>query len=69
MISLPSQLVESIIALSIVLVAVNNIIPTFRDRTWVILFLFGLFHGMGFASVMQNLPFPYAGAEAIAGLL
>ena len=56
-ISLPSQLVELIIALSIVLVAFNNIIPTFRDRTWIILFLFGLFHGMGFASVMQNLPF------------
>ena len=56
-ISLPSRLVESIIALSIVLVAINNIIPKFRDRTWVILFLFGLFHGMGFASVMKNLPF------------
>ena len=56
-ITLPSQLVESIIALSIVLVAINNIIPMFRDRTWVVLFLFGLFHGMGFASVMQNLPF------------
>ena len=56
-ISLPSRLIESIIALSIVLVAINNIIPTFRDRTWIILFLFGLFHGMGFASVMQNLPF------------
>ena len=56
-ITLPSQLVESIIALSIVLVAINNIIPTFRDRTWIILFLFGLFHGMGFASVMKNLPF------------
>ena len=56
-ISLPSRLVESIIALSIVLVAVNNIVPTFRDRTWIILFLFGLFHGLGFASVMKNLPF------------
>lgn len=56
-ITLPSRLVESIIALSIVLVAINNIIPTFRDRTWIILFMFGLFHGMGFASVMQNLPF------------
>ncbi len=56
-ITLPSQLVESIIALSIVLVAFNNIVPTFRDRTWVILFLFGLFHGLGFASVMQHLPY------------
>lgn len=56
-ITLPSRLVESIIALSIILVAINNIIPMFRDQTWVILFLLGLFHGMGFASVMQNLPF------------
>ena len=56
-ISLPSRLVESVIALSIVLVAINNMIPRFRDSTWVILFLFGLFHGLGFASVMQNLPF------------
>lgn len=64
-ITLPSQLVESIIALSIVLVAVNNIIPTFRDRTWVILFLFGLFHGMGFASVMKNLPFRMANLNSL----
>ena len=56
-ITLPARLVESVIALSIIVVAVNNIFPTFRDRTWVILFLFGLFHGLGFASVMQNLPF------------
>jgi len=51
------RIVESIIALSIVLVAINNIIPTFRDKTWVILFVFGLVHGMGFASVMQDLPY------------
>ncbi|MEM7453226.1 MAG: HupE/UreJ family protein [Planctomycetota bacterium] len=56
-IGMNSQFVESIIALSIVLVAINNIIPTFRDRTWIILFLFGLFHGLGFASVMKDLPF------------
>ena len=56
-ISLPSRLVESIIAFSIILVALNNIIPTYRDKTWVILFVFGLFHGMGFASVMQELPY------------
>jgi hypothetical protein len=56
-ITLPSRFVESVIALSIMLVAINNIVPTFRDRTWMILFFFGLFHGLGFASVMQNLPF------------
>lgn len=56
-ISLESWLVESIIAFSIILVALNNIFPVFHDRTWVVLFLFGLFHGMGFASVMKDLPF------------
>lgn len=56
-ISLESWLVESIIAFSIILVALNNIFPVFHDRTWVVLLLFGLFHGMGFASVMKDLPF------------
>lgn len=54
---LPSQLVESIIALSIVLVAINNLIPRVREGHWLVIFFFGLFHGMGFASVMGELPF------------
>ena len=56
-ISLEGWIVESIIAFSIILVALNNIFPVFHDRTWIILFIFGLFHGMGFASVMKDLPF------------
>ncbi len=59
-ITLPSQLVESIIALSIILIAINNIFPTFHDKSWIVLFVFGLFHGLGFASVMQDLPFRMA---------
>ncbi|MEM1206774.1 MAG: HupE/UreJ family protein [Acidobacteriota bacterium] len=55
--SLPSRLVESIIALSIVLVAINNLKPKFHDKSWLLIFFFGLFHGMGFASVMGELPF------------
>lgn len=56
-IKINSRLVESIIALSIILVAINNITQTVqRGSLWVILFL-GLFHGLGFASVMGNLPF------------
>ena len=54
---LPSRLVESIIALSIVLVALNNLVPKFTERNWILIFFFGLFHGMGFASVMGDLPF------------
>lgn len=56
-IDLPSRLVESVIALSIILVAINTIQPKFNDKTWLIIFGFGLFHGMGFASVMSDLPF------------
>lgn len=57
LVRLPSRLVESVIALSIVLVAVNAISPKFRDKTWLVIFGFGLFHGLGFASVMSELPF------------
>ena len=57
LVQLPSRLIESVIALSIVFVAWNTITQKFHDRTWVVIFLFGLFHGMGFASVMSELPF------------
>ena len=56
-ISMEGWIVESIIAFSIILVALNNVFPFFHDRTWIVLFAFGLFHGMGFASVMRDLPF------------
>lgn len=57
LVKLPSWIVESVIALSIVFVAVNTITPRFKDKTWMVIFAFGLFHGMGFASVMSDLPF------------
>lgn len=49
---LPSRYVESIIAISIALAALHNIRPVFRSKEWVIAFIFGLFHGFGFASVL-----------------
>ncbi len=54
-INLPSRIVESIIALSIGLAAYHNITPIFKGRDWVIAFVFGLFHGFGFASVLSDL--------------
>lgn len=51
-INLPSRFVESIIAISIALAAVHNITPIFKGREWLIAFVFGLFHGFGFASVL-----------------
>ncbi len=56
-VSLPSRLVESVIALSIVLVAVNNIFGAVREGSLLIILGLGLFHGLGFASVMGHLPF------------
>ncbi len=54
---LPSRWVESIIAFSIGLAAYHNIKPIFKGKDWVIAFVFGLFHGFGFASVMGELGF------------
>lgn len=53
-ISLPSRLIESIIAISIALAAIHNIYPLFSKKEWLIAFIFGLFHGFGFASVLAE---------------
>lgn len=54
-VTLPSRIVESIIALSIIVVALNNIYPFMRRYIWLLVFVFGLFHGLGFASVLMEL--------------
>ena len=57
-INLPSRLVESAIALSVVLAALNNIRPVVYQKRWAIAFCFGLIHGFGFASVLADLGLP-----------
>lgn len=57
-ISLPSRLVESTIAASVVIAALNNVVPLFRERRWAMAFAFGLVHGFGFASVLTDLGLP-----------
>lgn len=55
----PSAIVEPVIALSIMYVAMENIIsPKLKPTRIGIVFLFGLIHGMGFASVLSNLGLP-----------
>ncbi len=56
-VNLPSRWVESIIAFSIGLAAYHNIKPIFMGKEWVIAFVFGLFHGFGFATVLSELGF------------
>jgi hypothetical protein len=57
-VSLPSRLVESTIAASVVLAALNNVFPLFHGRRWIVAFVFGLIHGFGFASVLADLGLP-----------
>jgi len=57
-IALPSRLVESMIALSVVLAALNNLKPVVAERRWAVAFAFGLIHGFGFASVLMDLGLP-----------
>ena len=54
-IELPSRLVESIIALSIAIAAMDILFPVFHLRIGWVVFIFGLFHGFGFASVLTQL--------------
>ncbi|MEK0315185.1 HupE/UreJ family protein [Cohnella sp. 56] len=59
-ISVPGWIVEPLIALSICYVAVDNMIrPQVRYR-WVLTFLFGLIHGMGFADILVAMHLPRA---------
>ena len=55
LVKLSPRLVESVIAASVIVVGVNNIVPFFSDRIWWIIFGFGLFHGFGFANVLGDL--------------
>jgi hypothetical protein len=58
-IALPASIVEPLIAVSIVYVAVENLITT-ELKPWriYVVFAFGLLHGMGFAGVLTELGLP-----------
>ncbi|WP_395405408.1 HupE/UreJ family protein [Pseudoduganella sp. UC29_106] len=56
--SLPSRWVESAIAASVAVAALNNIVPVVRGKRWLAAFVFGLVHGFGFASVLADLGLP-----------
>jgi hypothetical protein len=52
----PSRIVEPLIAASIVWVAVENLVaPAGAGRRWLIAAVFGLVHGLGFASALTEL--------------
>lgn len=61
----PPGVVEPVIALSVILAALNNLLGWFSLRRWRLAFAFGLIHGFGFASVLLDLSLP-AGQLALA---
>ncbi len=68
LISLPSRIVEPLIALSIAYVAIENLV-TRELKPWrlALVFMFGLLHGLGFAGVLRELGLPRG--EFLTGLL
>lgn len=67
-VSLPSAVVEPLIALSIVYVAFENVWSSELKRSRIALvFAFGLLHGLGFAGVLRELALPPS--EFLTGLL
>ncbi|MEY4635940.1 MAG: hypothetical protein RJA55_1738 [Acidobacteriota bacterium] len=68
LVSLPSRLVEALIALSIAYVAIENLV-TRELKPWrlALVFGFGLLHGLGFAGVLRELGLPRG--EFLTGLL
>jgi hypothetical protein len=67
-VSIPSSIVEPLIALSIFYIAAENIlIENLKPTRIAVVFLFGLLHGMGFAGVLTELGLP--SSEYITGLI
>lgn len=59
--TLPSTLVESLIAASIIFVAVENFYSRDVDNRWRNTFFFGFIHGFGFASALTEMGVPQGG--------
>ena len=57
-VQLPSRLVESAIAASVLITALDNLWPFLPRKRWLVAFTFGLLHGFGFASVLIDLKLP-----------
>lgn len=60
LVSLSRAFIEPAIAVTIVLAALDNVLPIFPVRRVVVTFCFGLIHGFGFAGVLAELNLPRA---------
>ena len=63
----PAAAVESLIALTVLLAALDNLRPWIPGPRWLMVGVFGLVHGIGFAGPLKNLGL--SGAEIVVPLL
>lgn len=61
-------LIETLIALSIVYMAIENIVGAKPNRRWALAFGFGLVHGFGFSFILRE-TLQFAGSHLLASLL
>jgi hypothetical protein len=61
-------LVETLIAMSIVYMAIENIVGAHVSRRWIITFAFGLVHGFGFSFALRD-SLQFAGSHLLLSLL
>jgi hydrogenase/urease accessory protein HupE len=64
----PAAIVEPLIAASIVVVGVENLIRPANESRWKLTFVFGLVHGFGFAGALRELGVAGTGRQTIAML-
>jgi hypothetical protein len=61
-------LIETLIAVSILYMAIENVLGTRLQRRWILALAFGLVHGFGFAFSLQQL-LQFAGSHLVTSLL
>jgi hydrogenase/urease accessory protein HupE len=69
LVQIPSNIVEPLIAASIVYVGVENILRENPKGRWLLTFAFGLIHGFGFATVLRELGVGASGSGIAVPLL
>src|SRR5262249_37382375 len=69
-VTLPSRIVEPLIAATIVVVGIENLVRGDEPKgRWVLTFAFGLVHGLGFASALKAIGLGAAGASIVGPLI
>ena len=61
LVALPTQFVETAIALSICYIALENMFVREIKYRWIITFFFGLIHGFGFSNILREMDLPRRG--------